>query len=91
MAKLFKKEDEFIDLCRGCEEMATAQPSKTDKPEPRGPTFYVSDMALPVSEDDVDKTMTATIKIKPRRVSVTKENGKVRRSYDFEIKGIKFS
>lgn len=88
MAKLFKREAEFIDLTERPKMEATI--AAESKPEARGPSFYISDMALPVSEDDVDKTMTATIKIKPRRVSVTKENGKVRRSYDFEITGIKF-
>ena len=91
MAKLFKKEAEFIDLREKPlkPEVAIQSPSST-KDNPRGPTFYVSNIDLPITDQDIDDIKTVTMKIKPRRVSVTNENGTVRKSFDFEIMGIKF-
>lgn len=80
---------EFISLAERPEE-TLAMPAKNSKPEARGPSFYVSDIPLPITDADVDTVMTAEVKIKPKRVSTTKENGRTRRSYDFEIVGIKF-
>lgn len=57
---------------------------------PMGPSLFIHDVELPIKDSDVDKEMTATVKLKPRRVSTSKTNGKKSSSYDFEVTGIKF-
>jgi hypothetical protein len=87
---LAKEVKEFIDL-RDKPDVATAVESPMMKePDPRGPMVYISDFDLPLTDDDLNQAITATVKIKPRRITTTIDNGKKRTSYDLEVVGIKF-
>ena len=66
-----------------------APPEKMDD-TPKGPILYVQDVALPVSDEDIGKTLMADCKIVPRRVSKNKTNGKETISYDLEVAAIRF-
>lgn len=62
----------------------------TDIPEPSGPTIYVTDIDLPLTEADLDKDIEATVKLKLKRVTQTRTNGKDSNSFDLEVSAIKF-
>lgn len=96
MVKMAKDKKSFIDLTDKPEEPAgAAMPDASEtRSEPRGPTVYIHGADLPLTVDDVGKTGTATIQYKVRDHSVSKSagnGGKLRKSYDLEIKGIKFN
>lgn len=77
--------EKFINLAKKHEGIAmTAE----KEPEPRGPTFYVHDIELPLDGKDTE-LIEATVKLKPT-VTITERNGKKEYSYDFEVKAIKF-
>lgn len=80
-----KNRDTFISL---------KYPESKDGPQkaiegPRCPTLYVSDIKLPISEEDAGKTMIAEVKIRPIRISKNSTNGKETMSYDLAVEGIK--
>jgi len=82
-----EKNGKFINLKRGSESIGMAMPEK--ELEPRGPSFYVHDIELPLDSKDT-KELEAMVKLKPS-VTITEREGKKRYSYDFEVTAIKFS
>ena len=88
---LAKKHDPFIDLKEKPSEM-TGQPieAKSEKPKPRGPMVYLRKIKLPISEEDLNNSLDAEIKVTPREIRITKTNGEEDISYDLEITGIRF-
>jgi hypothetical protein len=84
-----KPRDPFISLTRkpGGE---LAVPSEGPELKPRGPSLYVSDVPLPVTDEDVGQTLIAEVKFKVDRVTKSVTNGETSRSYDFEVLGIRF-
>jgi hypothetical protein len=85
---LAKKHDPFINL-KDKKDAPTIAESPKEEP-PRGPTFYVSDIELPITDEDLNNSLTAEVKITPRRISKSETNGKKNISYDLEITGIRF-
>lgn len=74
----------FINLAKQPESIAISSDMKES--EPRGPSFYVSGIELPIEGTDVIK---ATVMLKPS-VTMRDTDGKKDYSYDFEVKSIKF-
>lgn len=85
---LAKKQDPYINLKRDRSKTAGIEASPDDSP--RGPTIYVSDIDLPIDDKDLNTSLLAEVKITPRRISKTEENGKKSVSYDLELTGIRF-
>lgn len=83
-------DEPMIDLREKPMNETLAEPEPYSKRKPRGPTLYISDADLPLSEKDVDQEMTAVVTLIPRRVSITKENGKTRKSFDIEVAEVRF-
>jgi hypothetical protein len=83
---MITEKDDFINLKRETEK-AIAQEAPS---ESHGPSFYVHDKDLPISDEDIGKTMTAVIKVKPVSVSRNVRDNKSTISFDFEIQAIKF-
>ena len=86
-----KKVDTFINLKKKPEKMEAQVAGPEKGPKYYAPSFYVSDIVLPIDEDNLNQAMTAEVKIVPKRVSKSEVNGKESVSYDFEITGIKFN
>ena len=85
---LAKKYDPFINLK---DKKDMAMPMETAKEEtPRGPSLYISDIELPITDADLNNSLTAEVKITPRQISKNVTNNKKSVSYDFEITGIRF-
>lgn len=80
-----KKKETFIDLREKPETTMGIEAPSPGKSKPRGPTLYIHDVDLPITEKDVDNPIQATVVLIPRRVSITKENGKTRKSFDIEV------
>jgi len=87
---LTKKVDPFINLKEKSPDTMAMPVETKEKPESRGPSFYVSDIELPIDDKDLDNLLVAEIKLTPRRISKSTTNGKKNVSYDFEITGIRF-
>jgi len=88
---LAKKHDPFIDLKEKPETMGQMpMEAKAEKPKPRGPVVYLRKIKLPISEEDLNISLDAEIKITPREIRITKTNGEEDISYDLEITGIRF-
>lgn len=91
---LAKKVESFIDLKDRPEEMkgiVTSMAKGTqDKPKPRGPSLYISDIDLPITDQDIDQSLVAEIKLTPRRISSSSDGDKKTKSFDFEITAIRF-
>ena len=87
---LAKEHKSFISLVAGKSkpEVATMGPEKS---MPMGPTFYVHEVRLPVSGEDVGKKQTATVQLRlvsySQRTDAAAGEG---RTYEFEVIGIKF-
>ena len=88
---LAKKHEEFIDLKeKPSETLGMPMESKPEKPKPRGPTIYIRDIDLPITEEDLNNSLLAEVKLTPRTITKREENGKKSVSYDLELTGIKF-
>lgn len=88
--KVKMKTGKMINLKRASESIGMAMPADNpEKSAPRGPTFYVRDVELPITEKDLNKEMEAIIKIKPIEIRESVVNGEKQCSYDFEVTGIK--
>ncbi len=80
----------FINLGKKNERIAIAMPEE-EKDVVSYPSFYINDIDLGLDDKDLNDEMEATVKLKMTRHTMTKENGKIRHSCDFEIMGIKFN
>jgi hypothetical protein len=88
---LAKKHDPFIDLKEKPSELAGSPvTTSAEKPKPRGPVIYLRKIKLPISEEDLNTSLLAEVKITPREIRITKTNGEEDVSYDLEITGIRF-
>ena len=85
---LEKKHDPFISLKRTRDKTAGIESAPDDSP--RGLNLYISDIDLPIDEKDLNNSLTAEVKVTPRRISKTETNGKKSSSFDLEITGIRF-
>jgi hypothetical protein len=85
---LVKKHDPFINLKDKRDAPMIAESSK-EEPS-RGPTLYISDIDLPIADEDLNNSLTVEVKITPRRISKSTTNGKTQVSYDLEVTGIRF-
>jgi hypothetical protein len=87
-----EKKDPFVSLKDKPTEMSgiSVATEKMDKPKPRGPSLYVSDIDLPISDADIDQVLTAEIKIIPKRISSSSDGDKKTKSFDFEVTAIRF-
>jgi len=85
---LAKKHDPFINL-KDKRDAPTIAESPKEEP-PRGPSLYISDIELPIADEDLNNSLAAEIKLTPRRISKSTMNSKKSVSYDFEVTGIRF-
>jgi hypothetical protein len=85
---LAKKHDPFIDLKDKRDAPTVAESSKEEPP--RGPTLYVSDIDLPITDQDLNSNMVAEVRITPRQITRSTTNGKPASSFQLEITGIRF-
>jgi hypothetical protein len=87
---LAKKHDPFIDLKEKQQETAMPMEMKGEKPKPRGPIVYVRDINLPLTDEDLNTSLIAEVKLTPREIRTTIVNGEKKTSFDLEITGIRF-
>ncbi len=83
------KKGKMISLKRAPEKISMAAEMPKEAAESYGPTIYISDVPLPLSEADLGEEMEATIKFKLKNLSESVRNGKHGCSYDLELTGIK--
>lgn len=85
-----KKDDSFIDLRekQDTTSLACEAPKMSAPVPPKGPTFYVRGVKLPLTSEDVMKVKTAKIQYRVRNVEdgVNCENER-RNSYEIEVIG----
>lgn len=85
---LAKEKKSFVDLGKRPEMMGAMPTMETKAPEINYPELYLNkDIGL--TEADLTKEITATIKIIPTRIAKTVENGKTRHSCDMKVTAIK--
>lgn len=84
-----KTRDPFISLVKK-NESSEAVATEGPRPEPRGPSLYISDVKLPIADEDLDQILVAEVKLKVERIVKRMENGETSNQYDFEVKGIRF-
>jgi len=86
-----EKEGKMINLKRAPEKISMAAEVPDKAPESYGPTLYINDIPLPLSESDLGEEKEATIKFKLKNISESMRNGKQGCSYDLELTGIKIA
>ena len=83
---LSKKRDPFVNTIRKPEETIGVS---AEKEPPRGPTLYLSDVDLPLTDKDINETLIGEIRLIPRRISKSSEGKVTKTSFDLEITGIR--
>ena len=79
-----EKGPKFVSLKEERKETAVEAPKRDYYP-----TLYISDKSIGIGNDDINETLRAEIKIKPKRITRSEENGVKRVSYDIEVQAIR--
>ena len=81
---LSKKHDPFISLEKEVKEIKAEAPQ-----EIQYPSLYLNEIDIGLTDKDLDQTIIAEVKIKPKRITKTIENGKTHYTCELDVLGIR--